>query len=69
MKELTETEEQIHDRRHKGYKLIGWAQKTNPATGVKEDIKVSTIKVANGTYPYGKVPVWRYLGYGMKNKY
>lgn len=48
-----------HDQRLKGWKLIGFDKKAKP----------SMKNIVNGRYPYGKVPVWKYLGWDMNNKY
>lgn len=43
------------DRRHKGWKLVGFDEKAKPRPTIQN--------------PYGKVPIWRYYGWNLHNKY
>jgi hypothetical protein len=48
-----------HDRREEGFKLVGFV----------DGAKVSAKKIVSGFYPYGKVPIWKFLGYDIGKKY
>lgn len=51
----------LHDRRAEGYKLVGFHNDARPSKYRSNQ---------NGpVYPYGAVPVWRYLGWDMNSKY
>lgn len=66
-----EDEFPLHDRRKEGWKLIGFVEKDeeNPKHTKPKNLAKGTDLFVNPKYPYGKVPIWRYLGWDIGKKY